>query len=64
MSAAKRTTESSMEPLRIGRIVSLNMPSEEKGLNYDSLLQDLTKANDSTQQHFDCGFWACAAVRG
>jgi hypothetical protein len=64
MSTAKDVSKSPKNPPSTGRITPLNMPSETNGLNYDSLLRDMTTANDHTRQHFDCSFWACAAVRG
>jgi hypothetical protein len=64
MNTGKEAVKSSMASPSIGRITSLNMPSEKNGLNYDSLLRDMTTANDESRQHFDCSFWACAAVRG
>ena len=58
MSAIEHAAESPEKRLGTGRITPLNMASETKGLNYDSLLLDMTAANDPAQQHFDCSFWA------
>ncbi|MCE5241819.1 MAG: hypothetical protein ABFD98_13970 [Syntrophobacteraceae bacterium] len=58
MNTTEHAAETSKIQHGVGRIMPLNMPSETNGLNYDSLLRDMTEANDHTQQHFDCGFWA------
>ncbi len=58
MSTSKKIAEASTDPTRVGRITALNMQSESKGLSYESLLRDMSSANDKSQQHFDCSFWA------
>jgi hypothetical protein len=58
MTKTKYVAESPKNPPGTGRITPLNMPSETNGLNYDSLVRDMTTANDHSQQHFDCSFWA------
>lgn len=58
MSETKHAAESSENSPSTGRITPLNMSSEIGGLNYDSLLRDMTTANDHAHQHFDCSFWA------
>ncbi len=60
MSAIKHVAQSAENPQSIGRIAPLNMPSETNGLNSDSLIRDMTTANDDDgdNESLRCGFWA------
>ena len=55
MSAIEKAAESVENPQRVGRIMSLNMQSEEGGLNYDSIIRDTKTIGDSA---LECSVWA------
>ncbi len=60
MSKIKHKAESAEHPSRIGRIAPLNMPAETNRLNSDSLILDMTTANnyDCGDECLECQFWA------
>ena len=66
MNMIKHAAESAENSPSIGRIAPLNMASETKGLNYDSLIRDMTTANeyDGDEGAPRGDLWACAAIRG
>jgi hypothetical protein len=60
MSTLKRFAETGSNPPSIGRIAPLNMPSDGQRLNVETLMHDLTAANDydNSVECCHCHQWA------
>lgn len=59
MSTTRQTGKPTVDSPGIGRIVPVNMLSETKGLNHDSLIRDTTAGgNAEAECDYHCHLWA------